>query len=77
MKREIVLIEWADSKGLQRWEELDEIEPMPPETCIAVGFLLDDAPEYKTIALSVGITQVLGRTTIPIGAIKRIKRLRY
>ena len=26
---EIVLIEWVDSKGMDRWEYLDEIEPMP------------------------------------------------
>ena len=46
MKREIVVIEWADSKGMQRWEHLDEIEAMPPDTCVAVGFLLVVTPEY-------------------------------
>jgi len=29
MDKEIVLIEWLDSKGLERWEYLDVIEPLP------------------------------------------------
>jgi hypothetical protein len=27
MEHDIVLIEWVDSQGMQRWEYLDEIEP--------------------------------------------------
>ena len=37
MDKDIVLIEWADSKGTERWEYLDEIEPMPPCISYAVG----------------------------------------
>ena len=73
--KEIVLIEWLDSKGMGRWEYLDEIESMPPVTCYSVGFLIEDNTEYKTIALGLGTTQVLGRTTIPARCIKGIKRL--
>jgi hypothetical protein len=73
--KEIVLIEWLESKGLERWEYLDEIEPLPPDTCFSVGFMIEDNPDYKTIALGLGTTQVLGRTTIPSGCIKAIKKL--
>ena len=29
--KDIVLIEWWDSKGMERWEYLDEIATMPPD----------------------------------------------
>jgi len=48
MDRDIVLIEWLDSKGLERWEYLDEIEFMPPAICYSVGFMTEDHAEYKT-----------------------------
>ncbi len=72
---EIVLIEWVDSKGMQRWEYLDEIETLPPDNCRAVGFLIEDTKDYKTLALALGETQVLGRTTIPSGCIRSMKKL--
>ncbi len=75
MNKDIVLIEWVDSKGMERWEYLDEINPLLPDTCYSVGFLIEDHPDYKTIALGLGTTQVLGRTTIPTGCIKSIKKL--
>jgi hypothetical protein len=75
MSKDIVLIEWIDSKGMQKWEYLDEIEPMEPCLCHSVGFLIEDAKEYKTIALGLTETQVLGRTTIPVCCIKNIKKL--
>jgi hypothetical protein len=73
--KEIVLIEWVDSKGMERWEYLDEIQPMPPSVCYSVGFIIEDNPEYKTLALGLSDTQVLGRTTIPSGSIRNIKKL--
>ena len=73
--KEIVLIEWVDSKGMNRWEYLDEIEPMPPGICYSVGFIIEDTKDYKTIALGLSDTQVLGRTTIPSGCIKSIEKL--
>ena len=75
MNKDIVLIEWVDSKGMERWEYLDEIEPMPPSVCFSVGFMIEDTAEYKTIALGLSDTQVLGRTTIPSGCIKSIRKL--
>lgn len=75
MDREIVLIEWVDSKGMERWEYLDEIVPLPPCVCYTVGFIIDNNKDYKTIALGLSETQVLGRTTIPAGCIRSIKKL--
>ena len=76
MGKEIVLIEWLDSKGLTQWELLDEIKPMPPCVCFSVGFLFDDNEEYKTILMTSSENQILGRLTIPSVAIKSIKKLR-
>ncbi len=75
MDKDIVLIEWVDSKGMERWEYLDGLEPMPPCVCYSVGFLIEDNKDYKTIALGLSDTQVLGRTTIPTGCIKDLKKL--
>jgi len=75
MAKEIVLIEWVDSKGMERWEYLDEIKPMPPCVCFSVGFLIEDNKDYKTLALGISENQVLGRTTIPAGCIKSIEKL--
>ena len=75
MNKDIVLIEWVDSKGMNRWEYLDEIEPMPPCICYTVGFITEDNKDYKTIALGLSDTQVLGRTTIPSGCIRSLKKL--
>ena len=75
MNKDIVLIEWVDSKGMERWEYLDEIESIRPSLCYSVGFMIEDTAEYKTIALGLSDTQVLGRTTIPAGCIKSIKKL--
>ena len=75
MNKEIVLIEWLDSKGLERWEYLEDLEPLLPARCLTVGFLLDDKPDYVTIALGISDTQVLGRMTIPKGCISKIKSI--
>ena len=73
---EIVIIKWVDSKGItNEWEFKDELSPMLPCICVSVGFLIDDAKTYKTIVQSDGITQVLGRLTIPMEAILKIKRI--
>lgn len=76
-KYKIVMIEWKDSKGMgNSWEFIDDIEPLKPETCFSVGFLLEDNKEYKTILQSYGGSQILGRTTIPSCAIASIKQIK-
>ena len=51
------------------WIRLDGLETYPPALCYSVGFLMEDTPEYKTIALGISEAQVLGRMTIPSGFI--------
>jgi len=76
MKYKLVLIEWMDSKGItNQWEYLDEIESLEPDRCLSAGFLIEDADDYKTIAQSVGRTQVIGRTSIPCCSIQSIKEV--
>jgi hypothetical protein len=75
-KRKLVLIEWMDSKGVTySWEYWDEIEPLKPDRCYSVGFLLEDAEEYKTIAQSISETQVIGRVSIPNCSIQSIREI--
>ena len=76
MQKDIVLIEWVDSKGITTWEDLEGLEAMLPVACYSVGFLIDDNEDYKTLALGMGGNQVLGRLTIPSGCIKSIKKCR-
>ena len=78
MNGDIVLIEWVDSRYTNCWECLGEIEAMPPSVCHAVGFLIDDSVDYKTLAISLSpnTDQVLGRLTIPSGCIRSIRKLR-
>ena len=75
MDKDIVLIEWVDSKGVTNWENIDELEPMLPVECRSVGFLLENKRAYKTIAIGLGGKQVLGRLTIPSGCIRSIKKI--
>lgn len=77
MKYKLALIEWQDSKGVtNQWEYLDEIEPLKPDKCLSAGFLIEDTGDYKTIAQSVGETQVIGRTSIPCCSIQSIKEVK-
>jgi hypothetical protein len=32
--KEVVFVEWLDSKGIQQWEYLDEIDPCPHANAI-------------------------------------------
>ena len=69
-------IEWIDSKsGPNEWEYREDLEPLLPIRCKTVGFLLEDTPEYKTIAQTVSDSQVHGRITIPSVCVMKIEKL--
>lgn len=71
-----VEIEWVDSvRGDAGWEFIDEIEPVLPARCKTVGFLIDEKPEYKTVALTVSDKQLFARITIPTVAILKIRKI--
>lgn len=72
-----VMIEWVDSMGLTTlWEDRDDLSPLLPCLCRSTGFLLEDGPEYKTLAMTVTEEQVLGRLTIPSCAIRKVRQLK-
>ena len=74
---EKVEIEWIDSKsGPNEWEYLEDLEPLHPIQCKTIGFLLEDTPEYKTIAQTISDSQVHGRITIPAVCIKKFRKFR-
>ena len=76
-KLKLVEIEWLDSKGVtNRWEFLNDLEPLEPSRCRSVGFLLDESDDYKTLVQTLGCEQVLGRITIPTQSIVKQRRLR-
>jgi len=72
----LVIIHWMDSKGItSEWEFLDDLKAYVPAECTSVGYLLEDAPEYKTIVQSLGGSQVMGRLSIPAACIQEIKEV--
>lgn len=77
MKEPLVLVEWFDSKGItEGWEFREDLESLPPARCCSVGFLLEDGHDHKTLAMTISDTQILGRLTIPAGAVIKLKRLK-
>jgi hypothetical protein len=72
-----VEIEWIDSKsGPNEWEYIERLEPLLPVICNTTGFLLEETPDYKTIAHTLSNNQVIGRITIPTACIKKCKKLK-
>lgn len=77
MSNKRVEITWLDSHGItSSWEYWDGLEELKPCVIISIGYLIKDRKDYKTIAQSVSDSQVLGRMTIPVGCIKKIRRLK-
>ena len=66
----LVSIVWMDSYGItDKWEHIEDLDPMPPGVCYSVGYVLEQTEDYITIAQSVSKLQVLGRLTVPKCAI--------
>lgn len=73
----LVSIKWLDSKGItSEWEHWDELEPLKPSICLTVGYLIDDNPKYKTLAMTISKKQVFGRITIPACSIVKMNTLK-
>ena len=71
-----VLIKWVDSRGVTSdWEWKDELKPFKPYKLKTLGFLLHDKKKFKTVVLTIGKDQVLGKITIPTSAIISMKIL--
>lgn len=74
MMPKLVLIEWEDSHHYSGWTR--ERPSRTAMTCQSVGWLLHDGKKVKTLTagLSEG-QQHDGEMTIPVAAIRSIKRL--
>ena len=71
---ELVLIEWVDAVYHDLWEPIDDAEPTDMKVQ-SVGWLLNDTPEYKTVAPHQQCAQVRGGMSIPASAIVKIQKL--
>lgn len=70
----LVSIKWIDSKGMtEEWEHWYEMEPLKPSICVTVGYLIDDNPKYKTLAMTISKDQVFGRISIPVCSIVKLR----
>ena len=73
----LVLVGWVDSRGLtSAWEFREELEPMDPVLCKSAGFLTDNAKGHKRLVMTTSARHLLGRLTIPSGAIRSVKKLK-
>jgi hypothetical protein len=73
-KEKMVLLEWLDATcTTSRWEWRDETDPIAPHLCKTMGFVVDETPQYITVAQSLGKDHesVMGRMTILKRCIKK------
>ncbi len=72
-----VQIEWIDSaSGPGDWERWDKLEPLEPIKCKTVGYLIEDAEDYKIVASTISKDFVDGRIAIPAVCILKVKVLK-
>ncbi len=55
----LVEVEWVDAHVHDRWVGADELRETAPARCVSVGYLVQDEPEFITLAQSIG-TKVAG-----------------
>jgi len=76
-KGRMVLIDWLDSRGLtEEWEFREDCPSLAPSKCQTVGFVCEEQADFVTVACTVSADQILGRLTIPKGAILKMRGLR-
>ncbi len=74
---DMVLVEWEDSfASLAMWEDKDDLPLLKPSLCRSVGFIEHQDKKYTTLVMTDSKAQVLGRLTIPAGAIRSVAVLR-
>ena len=72
----IVEIEWVDSCSKDIvWEFKSDLESIVPLPCVSIGYLLEKTKTYITIAQTLSGQAVARRFTIPIGCVKKIRRV--
>jgi hypothetical protein len=74
----VVRIDWIDTNGSGRWTDREwAMEKVRPTLCRSYGAIIDETPEYITLAGSLdgGNDNVDHVTSIPRTAIKKITKL--
>lgn len=70
-----VMIKWVDAVSDDDWKYDGEQLDLEPEEIFTLGFLINDAPEFVVLALSVGVdgASCSQRLLIPKGWIKELR----
>lgn len=76
----LVAVDWTDAMGFQDWKPLEEAIRQKPAKCTTVGFLLNDNPEFVTIAQTISHSEakvdiVDGVLCIPRPGIQKVTYL--
>jgi len=75
-KRHLVIIEWDDTFGNNKWHNEDDVGDATAQRCTTVGWRMPSRKGYFDIASSRDSNgRCADRMTIPRGNIKSIKRL--
>ena len=75
-KRPLVLIEWDDAFGDNRWHDEDDIGRAVPMRCVTVGWRMPSERGYFSLASTRDRQgRCADRMTIPKGNVKSIRRL--
>ena len=69
----LVIIEWDDACGSERWESRDDVTHITP--CVTSGILLREDDKELELTLCINPMTKLGSLTIPKGCIRRVRRL--
>lgn len=79
MKRfPVVQVEWIDIKSDPNWQTLSDMKESQPVTCISAGYLvkIDRIGGRLILAHSITDYDSGDSTVIPLGVVKRIRRMR-
>lgn len=61
-----VLITWKDSVGITSdWEFWGDVTPLDIVEILSIGWIIEETPDYITIAQAITSKEVLGRFTVP------------
>lgn len=66
----IVLVTWHDALAVAMWTKCDE--PMEPQVCTAVGYLVSEDDRHIRVAATVSDDEFIAAIQIPKGMIRQI-----
>jgi len=72
-----VEVTWTETTDSNEWTKIRGLPPLPKQTCVTVGYLVERDLESVTLAMSRTTTGVQCFVTIPRSAVTKIVPLRY